>query len=90
MGSVSGMDPMPNQPQPASRAESESPYLDVSQELADLADHVFETHAEQPKEQVRAALEQQARDRDVTLNDEMLERLSTEISSGNRVEIGPL
>jgi hypothetical protein len=80
------MEPMPNQPQ----SEADTPYLDVSEELAELADHVFETHAEQPKEQVRAALEQQARERDITLNDEMLERLSTEIASGNRVEIGPL
>jgi hypothetical protein len=77
---------MPNQPE----SETETPYLDVSQELAELADHVFETHAEQPREQVRAALEQQARERDVTLPDEMLERLATEISSGNRVEIGPI
>lgn len=90
VGSVSAMDPMPNQPQPEPQDESERLYLDVSQELAGLADHVFETHAEQPQEQVRAALEQQARERDVTLNDEMLERLSTEIASGNRVEIGPL
>ncbi len=80
------MDPMPNQPQ----SDTETPYQEVSQELAEIADHVFETHAEQPAEQVRAALEQQARERDVTLNDEMLERLSTEISQGNRVEIGPV
>ena len=45
---------------------------------------------DQPVEPVRAALEVQARDRGVELNDEMLERLSTEISNGNRVEIGPL
>jgi hypothetical protein len=80
------MDPMPNQPQPS----GEEPYDDVSEELAQLADNVFETHAEQPREQVRAALEQQARERDVTLNDEMLERLATEIANGNRVEIGPV
>jgi hypothetical protein len=80
------MEPMPNQPQ----SENETPYQHVSQGLAELADHVFETHAEQPREQVRAALEQQARDRELTLNDEMLERLATEISNGNRVEIGPV
>jgi hypothetical protein len=80
------MDPMANDPQ----RQGEQPYQQVSQELADLADHVFETHAEQPVEPVRAALEQQARERGVELGDEMLERLSTEISHGNRVEIGPL
>ena len=80
------MDRMPNRPE----SDPETPYLDVSQELAELADLVYETHAEQPREQVRAALEQQARERDVTLHDEMLERLATEISSGNRVEIGPI
>ncbi len=80
------MDPMPNQPQ----SETETPYQDVSQELAELADNVFETHAERPAGQVRAALEQQAREHGVELNDEMLERLSTEISNGNRVEIGPI
>jgi len=80
------MDPMANEPQD----QSEQPFQQVSQELAELADHVFETHAEQPAEQVRAALEQQARERGVELNDEMLERLSTEIASGNRVEIGPI
>jgi 5-hydroxyisourate hydrolase-like protein (transthyretin family) len=80
------MDPMANEPQD----QSEQPFQQVSQELAELADHVFETHAEQPAEQVRAALEQQARERDIELSDEMLERLSTEISSGNRVEIGPI
>lgn len=80
------MDPMGNEPQP----DTDTPYQEVSQELAELADNVFETHAEQPADQVRAALEQQSRERDVTLNDEMLERLSTEISNGNRVEIGPV
>jgi cobalamin-dependent methionine synthase I len=80
------MDPMPNQPQ----TDRDTPYQEVSQELAEVADRVFETHAEQPHEQVRAALEQQARDHEVTLNDEMLERLATEISQGNRVEIGPI
>ena len=80
------MDPMANEPQ----RQAETPYQEVSQELAELADHVFETHAEQPVDQVRSALEQQARERGVELNDELLERLSTEISSGNRVEIGPV
>jgi hypothetical protein len=80
------MDSMPNEPQ----TETDLPYQQVSQELAELADNVFETHAQRPAEQVRAALEQQARERGVELGDEMLERLSTEISSGNRVEIGPL
>jgi hypothetical protein len=80
------MDPMANEPQ----RQSETPYQEVSHELAELADHVFETHAEQPVDQVRAALEQQARERGIELNDEMLERLSTEISNGNRVEIGPV
>jgi hypothetical protein len=80
------MDPMANEPRP----QGEAPYVEVSQELADLADGVFETHAQQPAGQVRAALEQQAREHEVELNDEMLERLSTEIASGNRVEIGPL
>ena len=77
---------MANEPQP----QADTPYQEVSEELAQLADHVFETHAEQPVDQVRSALEQQARDRGVELNDEMLERLSTEISNGNRVEIGPV
>lgn len=77
---------MANRPQD----ETETPYQEVSQELAELTDNVFETHAERPAEQVRAALEQQARERGVELNDEMLERLSTEISNGNRVEIGPV
>jgi ThiS family len=80
------MDPMANDPQD----QTERPFQQVSQELADLADRVFETHAEQPVEQVRAALEQQAREHGVELNDEMLERLSTEVSQGNRVEIGPI
>jgi hypothetical protein len=80
------MDSMPNEPQ----TETDLPYQQVSQELAELADNVFETHAQRPAEQVRAALEQQARERGVELGDEMLERLSTEIASGNRVEIGPL
>jgi hypothetical protein len=80
------MDPMPNEPQP----EAQTPYQEVSQELAEITDHVFETHAEHPVEAVRAALEQQARERGVELGDEMLERLSTEIASGNRVEIGPV
>lgn len=80
------MDPMPNEPQ----RETDTPYLEVSQALAELVDNVFETHAERPADQVRAALEQQAREHDVELNDEMLERLSTEISNGNRVEIGPV
>jgi ThiS family len=80
------MDPMANDPQD----QREHPFEQVSQELAELADHVFETHAEQPVEQVRAALEQQAREHGIELNDEMLERLSTEISNGNRVDIGPL
>ena len=79
------MDPMANDPQ-----NRQEPFQQVSQELVELADHVFETHAEQPAEPVRAALEQQARERGIELNDEMLERLSTEISTGNRVEIGPL
>ena len=77
---------MANEPRP----QADTPYQEVSEELAQLADHVFETHAEQPADQVRSALEQQARDRGVELNDEMLERLSTEISNGNRVEIGPV
>ena len=77
---------MPNEPQP----ETRTPFQEVSQELADLADHVFETHAEHSVEAVRAALEQQARERDIELGDEMLDRLSTEIANGNRVEIGPL
>jgi 5-hydroxyisourate hydrolase-like protein (transthyretin family) len=80
------MDPMANEPQP----DNDTPYLEVSQELAELTEHVFETHAERPADQVRAALEQQARERDVELNDEMLERLSTEIANGNRVDIGPV
>jgi hypothetical protein len=80
------MDSMPNEPQ----TETDLPYQQVSQELAELADNVFETHALRPAGQVRAALEQQARERGVELGDEMLERLSTEIASGNRVEIGPL
>ncbi|MDQ4085812.1 MAG: hypothetical protein M3165_08350 [Actinomycetota bacterium] len=80
------MDPMANEPQ----RQTDRPYQEVSQDLAELADHVFETHAEQPVDQVRSALEQQARERDLELNDEMLERLSTEISNGNRVEIGPV
>jgi hypothetical protein len=80
------MDPMTNDPQD----QREHPFEQVSQELAELADHVFETHAEQPVEQVRAALEQQAREHGIELNDEMLERLATEISNGNRVDIGPL
>jgi hypothetical protein len=80
------MDSMPNEPQ----TETDLPYQQVSQELAELADNVFETHAQRPAGQVRAALEQQARERGVELGDEMLERLSTEIASGNRVEIGPL
>jgi len=77
---------MANDPQ----GHDEQPFQQVSQQLAELADHVFETHAEEPVEPVRAALEQQARERGVELSDEMLERLSTEISNGNRVEIGPL
>jgi hypothetical protein len=80
------MDPMANDPQD----RTERPFQQVSQELADLADRVFETHAEQPVDQVRAALELQAREHRVELNDEMLERLSTEVSHGNRVEIGPI
>lgn len=80
------MDPMPNRPQP----DADTPYEEVSQQLAQLAENVFETHAERPHDQVRAALEHQARERGVELNDEMLERLSTEISNGNRVEIGPV
>jgi hypothetical protein len=80
------MDSMPNEPQ----TETDPPHQDVTQELAELADSVFETHAERPAEQVRAALEQQAREHGVELGDEMLERLSTEIASGNRAEIGPL
>ena len=77
---------MPNRPQ----SETETPYQEVSQDLAEVADQVFETHAERPPEQVRAALEKGARDHGVELNDEMLDRLSTEISNGNRVEIGPV
>ncbi|MGH3315652.1 MAG: hypothetical protein ACRDO0_05855 [Nocardioidaceae bacterium] len=79
------MDSMPNEPQ-----ATDLPYQQVSQELAELADNVFETHAQRPAQQVRAALEQQARERGVELGDEMLQRMSTEIASGNRVEIGPL
>ena len=80
------MDSMPNEPQ----TETDLRYQQVSQDLAELADTVFETHAQRPAEQVRAALERQARERGVELGDEMLERLSTEIASGNRAEIGPV
>ena len=80
------MDSMPNEPQ----TETDLPHQQVSQELAELADNVFETHAQRPAEQVRACCSSAARERGVELGDEMLERLSTEIASGNRVEIGPL
>lgn len=80
------MESTPHEP----RQHTDEPYVEISQELAELAEQVFETHAEHPAEQVRAALEHQARDRGVELNDEQLERMSTEIAAGNRVEVGPV
>jgi uncharacterized protein YpuA (DUF1002 family) len=58
--------------------------------LQDVVDHVYETHAEHDEEQVRAALEQQVRELGMELGDELLERATTEIASGNRVDVGPV
>jgi hypothetical protein len=80
------MDPTPNEHDP----QTDAPPEQAARQLQDVVDHVYETHAEHPEEQVRAALEQQVRDHGMELNDELLVRAATEIASGNRVDVGPV
>jgi hypothetical protein len=80
------MDSTPNDHDPEAGGSQEQ----ATQRLQEVVDHVYETHAEHSEEQVRAALEQQVRDLGMELNDELLVRASTEIASGNRVDVGPV